>query len=181
MYSYALFPHGNIISEISKLQKNLMTEIFELKSNNKIDIKKITPLFSTFSTLEFNQNILFENKTENNLSQISKLFCESKTKPEIQQINFDGKYFFVNLFHPILSESKKTNLEFMPYSNAFNLLKIEIDNSEILENTFYEKIINFEKINLRVFQIAEILQESILENNQSFSIQTKNKKWVKIN
>ena len=147
--------------------------------HHKIDIKKITPLFSTFSILEFNS----ENKinSENNLSQISKLFCDSKIKPEIQKIQFDGKYFFVNISHPILSESKKTNLEFMPYSNAFNLLKIEFDNSENLENNFFEKIINFEKINLRVFQIAEILQESILENNQDFFIQTQNKKWVKIN
>ena len=176
MNSISLFPHGNIICEISNLRKNLMNKIFELKSNNKIDIKKITPLFSTFSILEFNT----ENKinTENNLSQISKLFCDSKIKPEIQKIQFDGKYFFVNISHPILSESKKINLEFMPYSNAFNLLKIEIENSE---NINLEKIINFEKINLRVFQIAEILQDSILENNQDFLIQTKNKKWVKIN
>ena len=179
MNSISLFPHGNIICEISNLRKNLMNKIFELKSNNKIDIKKITPLFSTFSILEFNT----ENKinTENNLSQISKLFCDSKIKPEIQKIQFDGKYFFVNISHPILSESKKINLEFMPYSNAFNLLNIEFDNSENLENNFFEKIINFEKINLRVFQIAEILQESILENNQDFFIQTQNKKWVKIN
>ena len=49
MYSVSLFPHGNIICEISNLRKNLMNKIFELKSNNKIDIKKITPLFSTFS------------------------------------------------------------------------------------------------------------------------------------
>ena len=179
MNSVSLFPHGNIICEISNLRNNLMNKIFELKSNNKIDIKKITPLFSTFSILEFNSEIKIN--TENNLSQISKLFCDSKIKPEIQKIQFDGKNFFVNLYHPLLSERKKTNLKFIPYSNAFNLLKIEIDNSENLENNFFEKIINFEKINLRVFQIAEILQESILENNQDFFIQTQNKKWVKIN
>ena len=179
MYSVSLFPHGNIICEISNLRNNLMNKIFELKSNNKIDIKKITPLFSTFSILEFNSEIKLN--TENNLSQISKLFCDSKIKPEIQKIQFDGKNFFVNLYHPLLSESKKTNLEFIPYSNAFNLLKIETDNSKNFENIFFEKIINFEKINLRVFQIAEILQDSILENNQDFLIQTKNKKWVKIN
>ena len=175
----SLFPHGNIICEISNLRNNLMNKIFELKSNNKIDIKKITPLFSTFSILEFNS----ENKinTENDLSQISKLFCDSKIKPEIQKIQFDGKNFFVNLYHPLLSESKKTNLEFIPYSNAFNLLKIEIDNSENSNNNNFENIINFEKINLRVFQIAEILQESILENKENLLIQTKNKKWVKIN
>ena len=179
MYSVSLFPHGNIICEISNLRKNLMNKIFELKSNNKIDIKKITPLFSTFSILEFNSEIKLN--TENNLSQISKLFCDSKIKPEIQKIQFDGKNFFVNLYHPLLSESKKTNLEFIPYSNAFNLLKIEIDNSENSKNNNFENIINFEKINLRVFQIAEILQESILENKQNLLIQTKNKKWVKIN
>ena len=179
MNSVSLFPHGNIICEISNLRNNLMNKIFELKSNNKIDIKKITPLFSTFSILEFNSEIKIN--TENDLSQISKLFCDSKVKPEIQKIQFDGKYFFVNISHPILSESKKTNLEFMPYSNAFNLLKIEIDNSENSKNNNFENIINFEKINLRVFQIAEILQDSILENNQDFLIQTKNKKWVKIN
>ena len=179
MNSVSLFPHGNIICEISNLRNNLMNKIFELKSNNKIDIKKITPLFSTFSILEFNS----ENKinTENDLSQISKLFCDSKIKPEIQKIQFDGKNFFVNLYHPLLSESKKTNLEFIPYSNAFNLLKIEIDNSENSNNNNFENIINFEKINLRVFQIAEILQESILENKENLLIQTKNKKWVKIN
>ena len=179
MNSVSLFPHGNIICEISNLRNNLMNKIFELKSNNKIDIKKITPLFSTFSILEFNSEIKIN--TENDLSQISKLFCDSKVKPEIQKIQFDGKYFFVNISHPLLSESKKTNLEFMPYSNAFNLLKIEIDNSENSKNNNFENIINFEKINLRVFQIAEILQDSILENNQDFLIQTKNKKWVKIN
>ena len=179
MYSVSLFPHGNIICEISNLRNNLMNKIFELKSNNKIDIKKITPLFSTFSILEFNSEIKLN--TENNLSQISKLFCDSKIKPEIQKIQFDRKYFFVNISHPILSESKKTDLEFLPYTNAFNLAKIEIDNSENFENIFFEKIINFEKINLRVFQIAEILQDSILENNQDFLIQTKNKKWIKIN
>ena len=135
MYSVSLFPHGNIICEISNLRKNLMNKIFELKSNNKIDIKKITPLFSTFSILEFNSEIKLN--TENNLSQISKLFCDSKIKPEIQKIQFDGKYFFVNISHPILSESKKTNLEFMPYSNAFNLLKIETDNSKNFENIFF--------------------------------------------
>ena len=179
MYSVSLFPHGNIISEISNLRNNLMNKVFELKSNNKIDIKKITPLFSTFSILEFNSEIKIN--AENNLSQISKLFCDSKIKPEIQKIQFDGKYFFVNISHPILSESKKTDLEFLPYTNAFNLLKIEIDNTENFENIFFEKIINFEKINLRVFQIAEILQESFFQENNSFSIQTKNKKWVKIN
>ena len=179
MNSVSLFPHGNIICEISNLRNNLMNKIFELKSNNKIDIKKITPLFSTFSILEFNSEIKIN--TENDLSQISKLFCDSKIKPEIQKIQFDGKYFFVNISHPILSESKKTNLEFMPYSNAFNLLKIEIDNSENSKNNNFENIINFEKINLRVFQIAEILQESILENKENLLIQTKNKKWVKIN
>lgn len=179
MNSVSLFPHGNIICEISNLRNNLMNKIFELKSNNKIDIKKITPLFSTFSILEFNSEIKIN--TENDLSQISKLFCDSKIKPEIQKIQFDGKNFFVNLYHPLLSESKKTNLEFIPYSNAFNLLKIEIDNSENSKNNNFENIINFEKINLRVFQIAEILQESILENKQNLLIQTKNKKWVKIN
>jgi hypothetical protein len=179
MYSVSLFPHGNIISEISNLRNNLMNKVFELKSTNKIDIKKITPLFSTFSILEFNSEIKIN--AENNLSQISKLFCDSKVKPEIQKIQFDGKYFFVNISHPILSESKKTNLEFIPYSNAFNLLKIEIDNSENSKNNNFENIINFEKINLRVFQIAEILQESILENKENLLIQTKNKKWVKIN
>ena len=172
MNSVSLFPHGNIICEISNLRNNLMNKIFELKSNNKIDIKKITPLFSTFSILEFNSEIKIN--TENDLSQISKLFCDSKIKPEIQKIQFDGKYFFVNISHPILSESKKTNLEFMPYSNAFNLLKIEIDNSENSKNNNFENIINFEKINLRVFQIAEILQESILENKENLLIQTKN-------
>lgn len=176
MYSVSLFPHGNIISEISNLRNNLMNKIFELKSNNKIDIKKITPVFSTFSILEFNSEV--KKNTENDLSQISKLFCESKIKPEIQKLQFDGKYFFVNLYHPILSESKKTNLKFIPYSNAFNLLKIEIEN---LENINLEKIINFEKINLRVFQVAKILQESILEKNNSLEIQTENKKWIKIN
>ena len=176
MNSVSLFPHGNIICEISNLRNNLMNKIFELKSNNKIDIKKITPLFSTFSILEFNSEV--KKNTENDLSKISKLFCESKIKPEIQKLQFDGKYFFVNLYHPILSESKKTNLEFIPYSNAFNLLKIEIEN---LENINLEKIINFEKINLRVFQVAKILQESILEKNNSLEIQTDNKKWVKIN
>lgn len=179
MNSVSLFPHGNIICEISNLRNNLMNKIFELKSNNKIDIKKITPLFSTFSILEFNSEIKIN--TENDLSQISKLFCESKIKPEIQKLQFDGKYFFVNLYHPILSERKKTNLKFIPYSNAFNLLKIEIDNSENSKNNNFENIINFEKINLRVFQIAEILQESILENKENLLIQTKNKKWVKIN
>ena len=172
MYSVSLFPHGNIISEISNLRNNLMNKVFELKSTNKIDIKKITPLFSTFSILDFC------TETQNDLSQISKLFCDSKIKPEIQKLQFDGKYFFVNLYHPILSESKKTNLEFIPYSNAFNLLKIEIEN---LENINLEKIINFEKINLRVFQVAKILQESILEKNNSLEIQTENKKWIKIN
>ena len=179
MNSVSLFPHGNIISEISNLRNNLMNKIFELKSNNKIDIKKITPLFSTFSILEFNSEIKIN--TENDLSQISKLFFDSKIKPEIQKLQFDGKYFFVNLYHPLLSESKKTNLEFIPYSNAFNLLKIEIDNSENSKNNNFENIINFEKINLRVFQIAEILQGSILENKENLLIQTKNKKWVKIN
>ena len=179
MYSVSLFPHGNIISEISNLRKNLMNKVFELKSTNKIDIKKITPLFSTFSILEFNSEIKIN--AENNLSQISKLFCESKIKPEIQKIQFDGKNFFVNLYQPLLSESKKTNLEFIPYSNAFNLLKIEIDNSENSKNNNFENIINFEKINLRVFQVAKILQESILEKNNSLEIQTENKKWIKIN
>ena len=179
MNSVSLFPHGNIICEISNLRNNLMNKIFELKSNNKIDIKKITPLFSTFSILEFNSEV--KKNTENDLSQISKLFCDSKIKPEIQKIQFDGKYFFVNLYHPILSESKKTNLKFIPYSNAFNLIKIETDNSENFENIFFEKIINFEKINLRVFQVAKILQESILEKNNSLEIQTENKKWIKIN
>lgn len=176
MNSVSLFPHGNIISEISNLRNNLMNQIFELNSNKKFNIKKITPLFSTFSILEFNSEV--KKNTENDLSQISKLFCESKIKPEIQKLQFDGKYFFVNLYHPILSECKKTNLEFIPYSNAFNLLKIEIEN---LENINLEKIINFEKINLRVFQVAKILQESILEKNNSLEIQTENKKWVKIN
>lgn len=176
MNSVSLFPHGNIISEISNLRNNLMNQIFELNSNKKFNIKKITPLFSTFSILEFNSEV--KKNTENDLSQISKLFCDSKIKPEIQKLQFDGKYFFVNLYHPILSESKKTNLEFIPYSNAFNLLKIEIEN---LENINLEKIINFEKINLRVFQVAKILQESILEKNNSLEIQTENKKWVKIN
>ena len=175
MYSVSLFPHGNIISEISNLRNNLMNKVFELKSTNKIDIKKITPLFSTFSILDFC------TETQNDLSQISKLFCDSKVKPEIQKIQFDGKYFFVNISHPILSESKKTDLEFLPYTNAFNLAKIEIDNSENSENIFFEKIINFEKINLRVFQVAKILQESILEKNNSLEIQTENKKWIKIN
>lgn len=179
MNSVSLFPHGNIICEISNLRNNLMNKIFELKSNNKIDIKKITPLFSTFSILEFNSEV--KKNTENDLSQISKLFCDSKIKPEIQKLQFDGKYFFVNLYHPLLSESKKTNLEFIPYSNAFNLLKIEIDNSENSKKNNFENIINFEKINLRVFQIAEILQGSILENKENLLIQTKNKKWVKIN
>ncbi|MBQ1983589.1 MAG: hypothetical protein II232_03055, partial [Spirochaetaceae bacterium] len=64
---------------------------------------------------------------------------------------------------------------------AFNLLKIEIENSENPKNNNFENIINFEKINLRVFQVAEILQESILENKENLLIQTKNKKWVKIN
>ena len=176
MNSVSLFPHGNIISEISNLRNNLMNQIFELNSNKKFNIKKITPLFSTFSILEFNSEV--KKNTENDLSQISKLFCDSKIKPEIQKLQFDGKYFFVNLYHPILSESKKTNLEFIPYSNAFNLLKIEIEN---LENINLEKIINFEKINLRVFQVAKILQESILEKNNSLEIQTENKKWIKIN
>ena len=179
MNSVSLFPHGNIISEISNLRNNLMNQIFELNSNKKFNIKKITPLFSTFSILEFNSEV--KKNTENDLSQISKLFCDSKIKPEIQKLQFDGKYFFVNLYHPILSESKKTNLEFIPYSNAFNLLKIEIDNSENSKNINLEKIINFEKINLRVFQVAKILQESILEKNNSLEIQTENKKWVKIN
>lgn len=176
MNSVSLFPHGNIISEISNLRNNLMNQIFEFNSNKKFNIKKITPLFSTFSILEFNSEV--KKNTENDLSKISKLFCESKIKPEIQKLQFDGKYFFVNLYHPILSESKKTNLEFIPYSNAFNLLKIEIEN---LENINLEKIINFEKINLRVFQVAKILQESILEKNNSLEIQTDNKKWIKIN
>lgn len=176
MNSVSLFPHGNIICEISNLRNNLMNKIFELNSNKKFNIKKITPLFSTFSILEFNSEV--KKNTENDLSQISKLFCESKIKPEIQKIQFDGKYFFVNLYHPILSECKKTNLEFIPYSNAFNLLKIEIEN---LEKINLEKIINFEKINLRVFQVAKILQESILEKNNSLEIQTENKKWIKIN
>ena len=176
MNSVSLFPHGNIISEISNLRNNLMNQIFELNSNKKFNIKKITPLFSTFSILEFNSEV--KKNTENDLSQISKLFCDSKIKPEIQKLQFDGKYFFVNLYHPILSETKKTNLEFIPYSNAFNLLKIEIEN---LENINLEKIINFEKINLRVFQVAKILQESILEKNNSLEIQTENKKWIKIN
>lgn len=179
MNSVSLFPHGNIISEISNLRNNLMNQIFELNSNKKFNIKKITPLFSTFSILEFNSEV--KKNTENDLSKISKLFCESKIKPEIQKIQFDGKYFFVNLYHPILSESKKTNLKFIPYSNAFNLLKIEIENSENPKNNNFENIINFEKINLRVFQVAEILQESILENKENLLIQTKNKKWVKIN
>ena len=179
MNSVSLFPHGNIICEISNLRNNLMNQIFELNSNKKFNIKKITPLFSTFSILEFNSEV--KKNTENDLSQISKLFCDSKVKPEIQKIQFDGKYFFVNISHPILSESKKTDLEFLPYTNAFNLLKIEIDNSENFENIFFEKIINFEKINLRVFQIAEILQESFLEKNNSLEIQTENKKWIKIN
>lgn len=179
MNSVSLFPHGNIICEISNLRNNLMNQIFELNSNKKFNIKKITPLFSTFSILEFNSEIKIN--TENDLSQISKLFCDSKIKPEIQKIQFDGKNFFVNLYHPLLSESKKTNLEFIPYSNAFNLLKIEIDNSENSKNNNFENIINFKKINLRVFQIAEILQESILENKENLLIQTKNKKWVKIN
>ena len=176
MNSVSLFPHGNIISEISNLRNNLMNQIFELNSNNKFNIKKITPLFSTFSILEFNSEV--KKNTENDLSQISKLFCESKIKPEIQKLQFDGKYFFVNLYHPILSECKKTNLKFIPYSNAFNLLKIEIEN---LEKINLENIINFEKINLRVFQVAKILQESILEKNNSLEIQTENKKWIKIN
>ena len=176
MNSVSLFPHGNIISEISNLRNNLMNQIFELNSNKKFNIKKITPLFSTFSILEFNSEV--KKNTENDLSKISKLFCESKIKPEIQKLQFDGKYFFVNLYHPILSECKKTNLEFIPYSNAFNLLKIEIEN---LENINLENIINFEKINLRVFQVAKILQESILEKNNSLEIQTENKKWIKIN
>ena len=45
-------------------------------TNNKIDIKKITPLFSTFSILEFNSEIKIN--AENNLSQISKLFSDAK-------------------------------------------------------------------------------------------------------
>lgn len=173
MDCFALFPHGNVIAEISLLRKELINIVFQSEIKNNFHL---TPLFSTFSILEFNSEV--KKNTENDLSKISKLFCESKIKPEIQKIQFDGKYFFVNLYHPILSESKKTNLEFIPYSNAFNLLKIEIEN---LENINLEKIINFEKINLRVFQVAKILQESILEKNNSLEIQTENKKWVKIN
>ena len=173
MDCFALFPHGNVIAEISLLRKELINIVFQSEIKNNFHL---TPLFSTFSILEFNSEVI--KNTENDLSKISKLFCESKIKPEIQKIQFDGKYFFVNLYHPILSESKKTNLEFIPYSNAFNLLKIEIEN---LENINLEKIINFEKINLRVFQVAKILQESILEKNNSLEIQTDNKKWVKIN
>ena len=173
MDCFALFPHGNVIAEISLLRKELINSVFQSEIKNNFHL---TPLFSTFSILEFNSEV--KKNTENDLSKISKLFCESKIKPEIQKLQFDGKYFFVNLYHPILSESKKTNLEFIPYSNAFNLLKIEIEN---LENINLEKIINFEKINLRVFQVAKILQESILEKNNSLEIQTENKKWVKIN
>ena len=173
MDCFALFPHGNVIAEISLLRKELINIVFQSEIKNNFHL---TPLFSTFSILEFNSEV--KKNTENDLSKISKLFCESKIKPKIQKLQFDGKYFFVNLYHPILSESKKTNLKFIPYSNAFNLLKIEIEN---LENINLENIINFEKINLRVFQIAEILQESFFQENNSFSIQTKNKKWVKIN
>jgi hypothetical protein len=173
MDCFALFPHGNVIAEISLLRKELINIVFQSEIKNNFHL---TPLFSTFSILEFNSEV--KKNTENDLSKISKLFCESKIKPEIQKLQFDGKYFFVNLYHPILSESKKTNLKFIPYSNAFNLLKIEIEN---LENINLEKIINFEKINLRVFQVAKILQESILEKNNSLEIQTENKKWVKIN
>ena len=176
MDCFALFPHGNVIAEISLLRKELINIVFQSEIKNNFHL---TPLFSTFSILEFNSEV--KKNTENDLSKISKLFCESKIKPEIQKLQFDGKYFFVNLYHPILSESKKTNLEFIPYSNAFNLLKIEIDNSENSKNNNFENIINFEKINLRVFQIAEILQESILENKENLLIQTKNKKWLKIN
>ena len=173
MDCFALFPHGNVIAEISLLRKELINIVFQSEIKNNFHL---TPLFSTFSILEFNSEVI--KNTENDLSKISKLFCESKIKPEIQKLQFDGKYFFVNLYHPILSESKKTNLKFIPYSNAFNLLKIEIEN---LENINLEKIINFEKINLRVFQVAKILQESILEKNNSLEIQTENKKWIKIN
>ena len=173
MDCFALFPHGNVIAEISLLRKELINIVFQSEIKNNFHL---TPLFSTFSILEFNSEV--KKNTENDLSKISKLFCESKIKPEIQKLQFDGKYFFVNLYHPILSESKKTNLKFIPYSNAFNLLKIEIEN---LENINLENIINFEKINLRVFQIAEILQDSILEKNNSLEIQTENKKWIKIN
>ena len=173
MDCFALFPHGNVIAEISLLRKELINIVFQSEIKNNFHL---TPLFSTFSILEFNSEV--KKNTENDLSQISKLFCESKIKPEIQKLQFDGKYFFVNLYHPILSECKKTNLEFIPYSNAFNLLKIEIEN---LEKINLENIINFEKINLRVFQVAKILQESILEKNNSLEIQTENKKWIKIN
>ena len=64
MNSVSLFPHGNIICEISNLRNNLMNKIFELKSNNKIDIKKITPLFSTFSILEFNSDDAYQFRLE---------------------------------------------------------------------------------------------------------------------
>ena len=173
MDCFALFPHGNVIAEISLLRKELINIVFQSEIKNNFHL---TPLFSTFSILEFNSEV--KKNTENDLSKISKLFCESKIKPEIQKLQFDGKYFFANLYHPILSESKKTNLKFIPYSNAFNLLKIEIEN---LEKINLENIINFEKINLRVFQVAKILQESILEKNNSLEIQTENKKWIKIN
>lgn len=177
MDSFALFPHGNIISEIFNLRKDLIQKFFE--ENFKI---KITPLFCEFVFLEFSQN-QFVKSTDD----LSNFFCESKIKPTLSKIQFDGKYFFVNVYHPILSESKKTNLEFLPYSNRFNLAKIDLLNSDLENNFLTEKIkilistLNWQEKSLRVFQIAKILSESIFQENNSLVIQTKKKKWIKIN
>ena len=43
MNSVSLFPHGNIISEISNLRNNLMNQIFELNSNKKFNRKEEKP------------------------------------------------------------------------------------------------------------------------------------------
>ena len=54
MESFALFPHGNIICEISLLRKELIKSFFEAKFDYELKkIFKITPLFSTFAILDF--------------------------------------------------------------------------------------------------------------------------------
>lgn len=184
MESFALFPHGNIICEISLLRKELIKSFFESKIDYELKkIFKITPLFSTFAILDFCKDFNIENQNE-----ISKLFVNSKIKPTISDLQFDEKYFFLKISHPILCESQKTDLEFLPYTNRFNLAKIDLINTDVKNNFFenenlksFAKLINWQEKSLRVFQIAKILQESIFENKILLELQTENKKWVKIN
>ena len=72
MDCFALFPHGNVIAEISLLRKELINSVFQSEIKNNFHL---TPLFSTFSILEFNSEV--KKNTENDLSKISKLFTPS--------------------------------------------------------------------------------------------------------